>query len=100
MQAATPLTELREVLESLRTDQLRFDYELEVYGSNFPSTVTDAASPFVELVLRAREHVIGRPQEVCPSHHFGTWNDSNIFRQHGIRHTHGDPGAWLGGGGR
>ena len=84
MRPTEPLDELTEVIEQCRRKVGPFEYRLEVYASNFPSTVTPANSKLVQIALGVRERVLGNRQTVCPSHLYGRWDDSVMFRQHGI----------------
>jgi acetylornithine deacetylase/succinyl-diaminopimelate desuccinylase-like protein len=84
MDANTPLIELRTVLDELSKRKTDFEYDIEVYGSNYPSTIIAADHPLVSTALAVRERVLGAPQGIVPSLYYGTWNDTNIFRQHGV----------------
>jgi acetylornithine deacetylase/succinyl-diaminopimelate desuccinylase-like protein len=59
-------------------------YELEVYASNFPSTVTAPESRVVQVALEMQKRVLGDGPNSPPSRVFHFWNDTNVFRQHGV----------------
>jgi acetylornithine deacetylase/succinyl-diaminopimelate desuccinylase-like protein len=83
MAPSEPLDELRALLDELGP-KVGFDYELETYGTNVPSTITAADHPLVRTAIGARERVLGPLPNDTPSRYMSRWNDSNIFRQHGI----------------
>jgi acetylornithine deacetylase/succinyl-diaminopimelate desuccinylase-like protein len=93
MRPTAALDELRTVLDGLRRDMPQLNYELEVYASNFPSTVTAPDSRVIQVALEMQKRVLGDGQNNPPSRVFHFWNDSNVFRQHGV------PAAMVGPGG-
>jgi len=84
MRATDALEELRAVLEKLRQEIPALSYDLEVYASNFPSATTSPDSRVVQVALQTRERVLGERQKKAPNEFFHMWNDTNIFRQHGV----------------
>lgn len=78
------LAALEAVLAKVAADDPQLKYDLEVYASNVPATVTNPENYFVQACLRARELVLGQKQERFPLGMASAYNDSNIFRQHGI----------------
>ena len=67
--------------------------ELEVYASNFPSTLTAPNSRVVQVALEMQERVLGERQVNPPSRIFHFWNDTNVFRQHGVPAVMVGPGG-------
>jgi acetylornithine deacetylase/succinyl-diaminopimelate desuccinylase-like protein len=84
MRPTDALNELRMVLRRLQQDIPQLDYELEVYASNFPATVTPPDSRVVQVAMAMQERVFGKQQTPPPSQIFHFWNDTNVFRQHGV----------------
>jgi acetylornithine deacetylase len=84
MTTGQALDELNAMLQSLAAKRPTLNYELEVFASNAPSTVTPADSAFVRTAVEVMENRMGlstRPfgrGEADPS------NDTNVFRRHGI----------------
>lgn len=93
MRPTDALNELRTVLAQLQQDMPRLDYQLEVYASNFPSTVTPPDSRVVQVALQMQERVLGERQTHPPSRIFHFWNDTNVFRQHGVPAVMVGPGG-------
>jgi acetylornithine deacetylase/succinyl-diaminopimelate desuccinylase-like protein len=85
--------ELRAVIERLRQKVPALNYELEIYASNFPATVTSPSSRVVQVALQMQERVLGEPQTQPPSRIFHFWNDTNVFRQHGVPAVMVGPGG-------
>jgi len=78
------LDELEEELKKFAAEDPQLKYDLEVYASNVPATVTPPDNYLVQSCLRARELVVGQKQGNFPLGMASAYNDSNIFRQHGI----------------
>jgi acetylornithine deacetylase/succinyl-diaminopimelate desuccinylase-like protein len=93
MRPTEALAELRMLLAQLRQRMPELDYDLEVYASNFPAGVTSPESRVVQVALAMQERVLGERQTRCPTHRFHYWNDTNVFRQHGIPAVIVGPGA-------
>ncbi len=75
---------LKALLKKVATDDPQTKYEVDVYASNVPATVTAPDNYLIQACLRAREAVIGQKQDRFPLGMASAYNDSNIFRQHGI----------------
>jgi acetylornithine deacetylase/succinyl-diaminopimelate desuccinylase-like protein len=84
MRPTAAVSELQEVLERLRQTMPELSYELQVYASNFPSTVTPPESRVVQVALETQKRVLGNAPNNPPSRVFHFWNDTNVFRQHGV----------------
>jgi len=93
MRPTDALSELRIVLDRLQQDIPELNYELEVYASNFPATVTAPESRVVQVALEMQERVLGERQTHPPSRIFHFWNDTNVFRQHGVPAVMVGPGG-------
>jgi acetylornithine deacetylase/succinyl-diaminopimelate desuccinylase-like protein len=93
MRPTDALEELRAVLARLQQDVPELDYALEVYASNFPATVTPADSRVIQVALEMQERVLGERQTHCPTMRFHYWNDTNVFRQHGVPAARVGPGG-------
>jgi acetylornithine deacetylase/succinyl-diaminopimelate desuccinylase-like protein len=93
MRPTDALNELRTVLGRLQRDMPELDYQLEVYASNFPSTVTPPNSRVIQVALEMQERVLGERQTHPPSRIFHYWNDTNVFRQHGVPAVMVGPGG-------
>ena len=78
------LDKLGAVLRKIAADDPQLKYDVEVYASNVPATVTNPENYLIQACLRARELVVGQQQERFPLGMGTAYNDSNIFRQHGI----------------
>lgn len=78
------LRELNEALREIAAADPQLRYEVEVYASNVPATVISPDHYFVQACLRARTLVVGQRQESFPLGEATPYNDTNIFRQHGI----------------
>lgn len=76
--------ELEAELKKIAADDPQLKYEVEVYASNVPATLTRPDNYLVESSLRAQERVLGKRQEKFPLGQGTAYNDSNIFRWHGI----------------
>jgi acetylornithine deacetylase/succinyl-diaminopimelate desuccinylase-like protein len=93
MRPTAALEELRTVLGRLKHEMPELSYELEVYASNFPSTVTPPNSRVVEVALEMQKRVLGDENNEPPSRIFHFWNDTNVFRQHGVPAVMVGPGG-------
>jgi acetylornithine deacetylase len=93
MRPTDALDELRAVIDSVRQKVPELKYELEVYASNFPATITKADSRVVQTALKFQERVLGGSQTQPPSRIFHFWNDTNVFRQHGVPAVMVGPGG-------
>ncbi|MBM2831474.1 MAG: hypothetical protein HW414_526 [Dehalococcoidia bacterium] len=82
--AAEVLAELDGVLGEEAGKEPHFGYELEVYYTNVPGTVTSAGSYVVQAMLRAQERVLGQRQKAYPSWVANPSSDASTFRQIGI----------------
>jgi len=78
------LDELEAVLRRIAAADPQLKYDVEVYASNVPATMTSPENNLIRACLRARELVLGQKQEKFPLGMASAYNDSNIFRQHGI----------------
>jgi len=78
------LHELEAELGKISASDPQLKYEIEVFASNVPSTVTPSDNYLVQSSLRAQELVLGQKQEQFPVGQANLSNDSNIFRQHGV----------------
>ncbi len=76
--------ELEAELRKIAADDPQLKYEVEVYAANVPGTFTKPDNYLVQSCLRAQEFVLGKRQEKFPLGQGTAYNDSNIFRQHGI----------------
>jgi acetylornithine deacetylase/succinyl-diaminopimelate desuccinylase-like protein len=76
--------ELEAVLRKIAADDPQLKYDLDVYASNVPATATSPENYLIRACLKARELVVGQKQEKFPLGMGTAYNDSNIFRQHGI----------------
>jgi acetylornithine deacetylase/succinyl-diaminopimelate desuccinylase-like protein len=78
------LHELEAELRKISASDPQLKYEIEIFASNVPSTVTPPDNYLVQSSLRAQELVLGQKQEQFPVGQANLSNDSNIFRQHGV----------------
>ena len=78
------LHELEAELRNISASDPQLKYEIEIFASNVPSTVTPPDNYLVQSGLRAQELVLGQKQEQFPVGQANLSNDSNIFRQHGV----------------
>jgi len=78
------LDEFRAVLDGVAARDSQVKYDMEVFASNVPATVTKPDNYLIQASLKAREVVLGERQEKFPLGQATPSNDSNIFRQHGI----------------
>lgn len=76
--------ELEAVLRKAAADDPQLRYDVEVFACNVPATATSPSSYLIRSCLKARELVLGEKQEMFPLGMASAYNDSNIFRQHGI----------------
>ena len=93
MRPTDALAELRTVLGNLQQDMPDLICELEVYASNFPSTVTAPQNLVVQVALEMQKRVLGEQQSPPPSRILHHWNDTNVFRQHGVPAVMVGPGG-------
>lgn len=93
MRPTDALNDLQTVLGKLQRDMPDLSYELEVYASNFPSTVTAPDSLVVQVALEMQERVLGERQTIPQSRILHHWNDTNVFRQHGVPAVMVGPGG-------
>jgi acetylornithine deacetylase len=84
MNPSETIAELEAELKRLAAEDSQLKYDVEVYASNVPATYTAPDNPFVQSCLRAQELVLGKKQEKFPLGQGTAYNDSNIFRRHGI----------------
>jgi acetylornithine deacetylase/succinyl-diaminopimelate desuccinylase-like protein len=93
MRPTEALDELHALLRQLQKKVPDLRYDLEVYASNFPATVTPPDSRVVRVTRQIQERVLGRTETNWPSWVFHFWNDSNVFRQHGVPAVMVGPGG-------
>lgn len=87
----TPAMNPREAIDELATElnkltvqDPQLKYEMEVFGSNVPGTSTPSDHHLVQTCLNAQELVLGKRQGQFPLGQGTAYNDTNIFRRHGI----------------
>ena len=78
------LSELRTMLESMKARRSSFNYGLEVFASNAPSTVTPVDSSFVRKAVEVMETRMRLPTRPFGPGEADASNDTNVFRRHGI----------------
>lgn len=84
MTTGEALGELDAMLRSLDAKRSTLKYELEVFASNAPSTVTPADSPLVRTALEVMEKRMGLPTRPFGLGEADPSNDTNVFRRHGV----------------
>lgn len=78
------LAELDSRLRELKGERPNFRYDLEVYLSNDPSTLTPADSELVRTAVEVMEERLGFPTRPFARGEGNASNDTNTFRRHGI----------------
>jgi acetylornithine deacetylase/succinyl-diaminopimelate desuccinylase-like protein len=78
------LAELELRLKGLAAERPNLKYDLEVYLSNEPSTVTPVTSLLVRTAVAVMEERLGFPTRPFARGEGNASNDTNIFRRHGI----------------
>jgi succinyl-diaminopimelate desuccinylase len=78
------LDELEGVMRTVVEKRSSLRYELEVFASNAPSTVTPADSHFVKTAVDVMEQKMGLPTNPFGPGEADPSNDTNVFRRHGI----------------
>lgn len=78
------LSELHARLQELAAERSNLKYDLEVYLSNEPSTVTPVDSVLVRTAVAVMEDRLGFPTRPFRQGEGNASNDSNVFRRHGI----------------
>lgn len=78
------LGELEDELRRMAAEDPELKYDLEVFHSNVPATMTPPDNYLVQSALRARELVVGKKQEGFPLQGGSHYNDTNVFRWHGV----------------
>jgi acetylornithine deacetylase/succinyl-diaminopimelate desuccinylase-like protein len=84
MSASEALGELDAQLRALGARRPDLRYELEVYASNLPSTVTPADSLLCRTAVEVMEQRLGLPTRPFGPGEADPSNDTNVFRRHGI----------------
>jgi acetylornithine deacetylase len=84
MNPTEAVDELASELRRLADHDSQLKYDIEVFGSNVPATSTPADHYFVQACLNAQELVLGKKQQKFPLGQGTAYNDSNVFRWHGI----------------
>jgi acetylornithine deacetylase/succinyl-diaminopimelate desuccinylase-like protein len=84
MNPAETINELESELKKAAAEDLQLKYDVEVYASNVPATYTPPDHLLVQSCLNAQELVRGKKQEKFPLGQGTAYNDTNIFRRHGI----------------
>jgi len=74
---ATVKQEMRDILESVKSERSRFSYSLSDMHEVLP-TMTDKSAPVVQAVSKAVERVLGKPPEYVVSP--GTYDQKHIDR--------------------
>jgi acetylornithine deacetylase/succinyl-diaminopimelate desuccinylase-like protein len=82
--SAEVLSELEKIIKEESAKEPPFEYEIEVYYTNVPGTVSSANSYVVQAMLRAQKHVLGRKQKSYPFWTANPSSDANTFRLTGI----------------
>jgi len=78
------LAELDARLQELGAERSNLKYDLEVYLSNDPSTVTPVDSVLVQTAVAVMEDRLGFPTRPFRPGEGNASNDTNTFRRHGI----------------
>jgi succinyl-diaminopimelate desuccinylase len=84
MRATDALAELDAFLRTLTADRPGLRYELEVFASNAPSTITPVDSLLCRTAIEVMEQRLGLPTRPFGPGEADPSNDTNIFRRHGI----------------
>lgn len=84
MTAGEALGELNGQMQALAARRPTLRYELEVFASNAPSTVTPVDSPLVRTAVEVMEQRLGLPTRPFGPGEGDPSNDTNVFRRHGI----------------
>ncbi|MBI4525030.1 MAG: M20/M25/M40 family metallo-hydrolase [Deltaproteobacteria bacterium] len=84
MNPSETIDELAAELKKLAGQDPQLKYDIEVFGSNVPSTSTPSDHYLVQTCLKAQELVLGKKQEKFPLGQGTAYNDTNVFRWHGI----------------
>lgn len=84
MNSREALAEFEAILKEAAAADPQLRYDVEVFACNVPATATSPSSYLIRSCLKARELVLGEKQEMFPLGMASAYNDSNIFRQHGI----------------
>lgn len=82
--ARRALDELEAVLRTVAAERSTLRYELDVFASNAPSTITPADSTFVRTAVEVMEQKLGLPTNPFGPGEADPSNDTNVFRRHGI----------------
>ncbi|MBI3059640.1 MAG: hypothetical protein HYY81_10105 [Deltaproteobacteria bacterium] len=73
------LDELEAVLRRIAAADPQLKYDVEVYASNVPATMTSPENNLIRACLRARELVLGQKQvERCLLKRRGYWMKVNV----------------------
>jgi acetylornithine deacetylase/succinyl-diaminopimelate desuccinylase-like protein len=78
------LAELDDCLKALAAERSTLRYDLEVYCSNVPSTVTPVDSVLCRTAIAVMEERLGLPTRPFGPGEADPSNDTNVFRRHGI----------------
>jgi acetylornithine deacetylase/succinyl-diaminopimelate desuccinylase-like protein len=78
------LAELDARIRELAAERPNLKYDLEVYLSNEPSTVTSTDSLLVRTAVKVMEERMGFPTRPFARGEGNASNDTNTFRRHGI----------------
>lgn len=78
------LAELDARLRNLSAERPNLKYDMEVYLSNEPSTVTPVDSVLVRTAVQVMEDRLGYPTRPFRPGEGNASNDTNTFRRHGI----------------
>lgn len=81
---AQALAELDGQLRALARQRPSLRYDLEVYCSNLPSLATPADSVLCRTAVEVMEGRLGFPTRPFARGEGNAYNDTNIFRRHGI----------------
>jgi acetylornithine deacetylase/succinyl-diaminopimelate desuccinylase-like protein len=84
MTGGQALAELDRRLRALAADRPSLRYDLDVFGSNLPSTVTPAGSLLCRTAVELMEERLGFPTRPFAPGEANPSNDTNVFRRHGI----------------
>ncbi len=76
--------EFEAELKRMAGEDPQLKYDLEVFHSNVPATVTPPDNYLIQSALRARELVVGQKQENFPLGQGNASNDGHVFRRHGV----------------
>lgn len=82
--ARDALTELHAALSDAKHERPSLDYDLHVYASNGPSTVTPVDSTLVRTAVHVMEQRLGLPTQPFGPGEADPSNDTNVFRRHGV----------------